>query len=397
MRTLSLRVPGLQRPPVMQALSPRVLGRFHSNVCPPAPGKLGDPNMTLMTDPRMNQTLLNHFKPELILGKWGLVGEPLPFPFNPSSPLWMIHKWNETMEKYVLPKFFAEDKMPMPNLSGIERTTEVIKGTDGNDITLYIDRPKDAAAVPGLLHTHGGGMAIMSARDRLYDVYRAQLAARGFAVVSVEFRNSSGLLGHHPYPSGLNDCMSSLAWVHENKRKLGMSSLVLTGESGGGNLCTAIALRALRDGRVKEIDGVFAMCPFIGGPDLWDSKGTQSLAENDQYFVDMKGFRVCAHTYDPARLHANDPCAWPFTAKQEDLIGLPPHVISVNELDPLRDEGLKYAEMLKGAGVQVASRIVAGTPHGADMACAFVPGCEHIFEETVASLMEFSQSLVSPP
>ncbi|MDH5675066.1 MAG: alpha/beta hydrolase [Myxococcales bacterium] len=51
----------------------------------------------------------------------------------------------------------------------------------------------------------------------------------------------------------------------------------------------------------------------------------------------------------------------------EELSGLPPHVISVNEFDPLRDEGLGYRRKLQQAGVSSLGRVVAGTSHAADM------------------------------
>jgi len=236
-------------------------------------------------------------------------------------------------------------------------------------------------------------MCIMTAEDPPFANFRRRLAAAGFAVVSVQFRNSSGQLGRHPYPAGLTDCMSALSWVHANREQLGISKLITAGESGGGNLCSAMALRALREGKQHELDGVFALCPFIAGPEVWDAQSFQSLKECDEYFIDMHAFKVCAELYDPDRRHIKDPCAWPLAANVEDLRGLPPHVVNVNELDPLRDEGLAYAEKLRAAGVRVETRVAAGTPHGADMTCANVSGCEHIFEEMLAAMRTFVESL----
>jgi acetyl esterase/lipase len=70
---------------------------------------------------------------------------------------------------------------------------------------------------------------------------------------------------------------------------------------------------------------------------------------------------------DPEHKNDHNPLCWPYRATREDLQGLPPHVISVNELDPLRDEGLKYYQMLLAAGVRGYSRTVNGTCHGGDL------------------------------
>ena len=64
----------------------------------------------------------------------------------------------------------------------------------------------------GVLHIHGGGMVILSAAGPLYTRWREALAASGMVVVGVEFRNAAGALGSHPFPAGLNDCSSALAW-----------------------------------------------------------------------------------------------------------------------------------------------------------------------------------------
>lgn len=68
-----------------------------------------------------------------------------------------------------------------------------------------------------------------------------------------------------------------------------------------------------------------------------------------------------AAVYDPGNKHNTNPLCWPINAGPEDFQGLPPHVISVNQLDPLRDEGLKYYQMLAAAGVSAYSRTVNGT------------------------------------
>ncbi len=103
----------------------------------------------------------------------------------------------------------------MPEIVGVERTVEVIKGLDGNDVTVYIHRPADrAGALPGVLHLHGGGMVLLEAAGAAYVRLRDELAAVGLVVVGVEFRNGGGKHGPYPYPAGLNDCAAGAALDH---------------------------------------------------------------------------------------------------------------------------------------------------------------------------------------
>jgi len=100
---------------------------------------------------------------------------------------------------------------------------------------------------------------------------------------------------------------------------------------------------------------------------------------------------ACAVAYDPAHENDHNPLCWPYFAEAQDLQGLPPHVISVNELDPLRDEGLKYYETLMAAGVSVYSRTVNGTCHAAEM--IFRKVIPEVSAATIRDIKGFADSL----
>ncbi len=109
--------------------------------------------------------------------------------------------------------------------------------------------------------------------------------------------------------------------------------------------------QAKREGWLGEIAGAYAQCPYISNRWLDYPEEFPSLRENDGYFISCQQAALLGSLYDPSGTHVNDVTCWAGQASAEDLAGLPPHVISVNELDPLRDEGLLYYRRLLAAGV----------------------------------------------
>ncbi len=351
---------------------------------PLLPGRLGTPNLELRDDPRADPRMLAAMAPI------GLDGTPPPSPVTADSPL------DEILENCLLAEAGFQMAFGMINqpstTPGVSSSIETITGVDGNDITLYIHRPDGAdGPLPCVLHTHGGGMAILQASDPGYARWRDELAATGLVVVGVEFRNAAGVLGPHPFPAGLNDCASAAQWVIANREALGVSTVIISGESGGGNLSIATALKANRDGWIGGIGGVYAQCPYISGGYGDPPVELTSLFENDKYFLDVENMGAMAKTYDPDGTNATNPLAWPMHAAANDLEGLPPHVISVNQLDPLRDEGLVYFRKLLDAGVSAVSRTVNGTCHAGD--CLFADAMPDVFEATIRDIKGFADSL----
>ena len=347
------------------------------------PGRLGDKNLTVNDDKRINQNLLQAM---INIGLDGVAPAP---PVTYDSSREEIQEFNNGLEP-VYTDVFADIFSNVELHDGLTNETKVIIGDDGNEIKLYITKPADASAdMPAILHLHGGGMAIMKADDPNYIYWRHKLASTGLVVVGVEFRNTAGVLGNHPFPAGLNDCVSALKWVYENKKELGISKIIVSGESGGGNLSIATALKAKQDGIVNYIDGVYAQCPYISN--LYGKENTElkSLTENDTYFLrdDMLG--LMASLYDG--IDSKNPIAWPYHADTSMLEGLPPHAITVNELDPLRDEGLAYSDKLKKAGISVSTKIIKGTVHAAEN--IFPLEIPEIHNQAIKDIKSFSYSL----
>lgn len=356
-----------------------------TDVAPTLPGRLGVPDLVLRDEPRADPGMIAAFAP------LGLDVHPAPAPVTAGSPLDAKLEFCAAVEEAYEGLFEALCAGLSP-VAGVSRATETITGVDGNQIPLYIHRPANAnGPVPCVVQIHGGGMVILKGSSPISVHWRDALAASGMVVVGVEFRNGAGAPGNHPFPAGLDDCASGLDWVFANRDQLGVSKIVVSGESGGGNLSLATALKAKREGRLDRIGGVYAMCPYISNAYADKPAELPSLFENDGYILDVAMMAALASVYDPEGSYSRDPLCWPSEVSGADLEGLPPHVISVNELDPLRDEGLAYFRRLGQVGVSAVSRTVNGTCHAGDLILpAALPD---VYAATVRDIKGFADSL----
>lgn len=315
--------------------------------------------MILKDDPRLNPSLAGALK------QFGMDQEAPGPPVSEEDPQAVKLNFISTVE----PLYQALSTMVFESLALPDNVTEktvIIQGEDGNEISLYISRPVGTKKnLPAVLHLHGGGMALLTAADPNYVHWRQTLAAKGLVVIGVEFRNIGGIQGNHPFPAGLNDCYAALKWINNQKKALGISRVIISGESGGGNLSLATTLKAKKDNALELIDGVFAQCPYISNQYAEPAKSTlPSLVENDKYLINLEAMSVMASMYDGPS--SKNPLAWPYYANPNDLKGLPPHIIYVNELDPLRDEGIAYHKKLEEVKVSSVLTTLKGTVHAAE-------------------------------
>jgi acetyl esterase/lipase len=191
----------------------------------------------------------------------------------------------------MLNSFNDETIAPSAGLS--IRTERVVASADGNTINIQFICPDNAARLPCVYYIHGGGMQFMSCYDGNYQAWGRMIAANGIAVAMVDFRNAlyaSSVPEVAPFPAGLNDCVSGLKWVHANNAALniGPQRIIVAGESGGGNLTLATALK-LSGTATPVYKGARRSVPLISGQ--WPLPQYPSSIENSGILVDLHNNR----------------------------------------------------------------------------------------------------------
>jgi len=280
----------------------------------------------------------------------------------------------------------TEDVAPSASLT--ITTREFTSEPDGNTIKIQLIQPESTEPLPCVYYIHGGGMRMMSCYDGNYRAWGKIIAAQGVTVAMVDFRNAitpSSAPEVAAYPAGLNDCVTGLKWVAANGAELNIDPerIIVAGESGGGNLTLATGLRLKREGRLDLIRGLYALCPYIAG--TWPLDENPSSIENNGILLDLHNNQG-AMAYGIEELEKRNQLAWPGFAKGEDVHGLPPTVISVNECDPLRDEGINFYRLLLREGVETRCRQVMGTIHGTEILPIV---CPEISRDTARSIADF--------
>jgi len=229
---------------------------------------------------------------------------------------------------------------------------EDVRDDTVGDVSIRMYR--HAYAPTGLVvYYHGGGHVIGSI-DIMDGVAREIADKSGAAVVSVGYR----LAPEHPFPAGLDDCEAVTRWAldHAADFNVPRELVAIAGESAGGNLAAAVALR-LRDTGDAAIAGQVLLYPGVAGATEFPSQ-----VEFDGLIIGGKSSQFYRESYAGGRDIGHDPYAAPLHA--ETLAGLPPALVVLGGCDVLRDEGRAYAARLRDDGVDVTEQCYAGQPHG---------------------------------
>lgn len=250
-----------------------------------------------------------------------------------------------------LEELFATDD-PTP----VGEVSDLTLGTPVGDIPARIYRPETPGPHPAVVYFHGGGWTVGSLDT--HDGTARELTNRvDCAVVSIDYR----LAPEHPFPAAAVDAYAATRWVADYGEKLGLDpeQIAVAGDSAGGNLAAVVSLMARdRGGPALAHQGL--IYPAVSSPEI---RWFESYDENATgYFLEQRSMEWFYEQYiDRPTDHRNE-YAFPLLAR--DLSALPDATVITCEFDPLRDEGIQYANRLETAGVDVRHEHFDGMIHG---------------------------------
>jgi acetyl esterase len=227
---------------------------------------------------------------------------------------------------------------------------------DVRDVRVRIVRPPDAVGtLPVILYMHGGGWVLGNAdtHDRLV---RELAVGTGAAVVFVEYDRSP----EAHYPVAIEQGYATAQWIVREgaANQLDPDRMAVAGDSVGGGMTAALALMANERGDVRFVQ----QSMYYPVTDAAMNTGSyEQFAEG--YFLTAKAMAWFWDAYLPDVERRSEPFASPLRASDEQLEGLPPAFVIVDEADVLRDEGEAYAARLRAAGIAVTTVRYDGITH----------------------------------
>jgi acetyl esterase/lipase len=227
---------------------------------------------------------------------------------------------------------------------------------EAGDVAVRIVRPPDATGpLPAVLYMHGGGWVLGDAdtHDRLV---RELAVGTGAVVVFVEYERSP----EARYPVAIEQGYATARWIGRDGEAHGLdpSRIAVAGDSVGGGMAAALTLMAADRGDVSFVHQAM----FYPVTDAaMDTASYEEFAEG--YFLTARSMAWFWDAYAPDLERRAEPYASPLRATDEQLAGLPPALVIVDEADVLRDEGEAYAARLRAVGVEVTTVRYDGITH----------------------------------
>ncbi|GFG76126.1 alpha/beta hydrolase [Mycobacterium botniense] len=259
----------------------------------------------------------------------------------------------------------------------VRAENRVIDGPAGHiGIRIYWP-PIDSDDLPVVVYFHGGGF-VVGDLDTHDGTARQHAVGAEAVVVSVDYR----LAPEHPYPAAIDDAWAATQWVAGHGSDIGadVTRLAVAGDSAGGTIAAVIAQRA-RDHGAPPITFQLLWYPST----LWDPS-LPSFTENAAApILDRAAIAAFSRWY-AGDVDLSDPPPGMAPGRADNLARLPAAYIGVAGHDPLRDDGIRYGELLTAAGVCAEVHNAATLVHGYLGYAGVVPAATDAMDRGLAAL-----------
>lgn len=260
-----------------------------------------------------------------------------------------VHTMTGPQARATIRARFVPNQNPEPVSAVTDHHVDVAGGT----VAVRVYRPTSSEPLPILVYAHGGGFVFcdVDSHDGLCRNLANLLPA---VVISVDYR----LAPEHRWPTAAEDVLAVIEWAAAHASEFGgdLRRIAVGGDSAGGNLAAVTTVMA-RDRGSPHIAAQLLLYPVIAAD-----------FDTDSYRMFGHGFynpRPALQWYWDQYVPTVDDRMHPYASPlQADLTGLPPAVIVLAGHDPLRDEGIAYAEALDAAGVPTTRCTFDGAIHG---------------------------------
>jgi acetyl esterase len=243
------------------------------------------------------------------------------------------------------------------------------------DLPIRIYRPTADTSAPAIIYLHGGGW-VLNFLD-IYDASLSRLANQtGATIISVHYQKAP----EHPFPIPFDDCYATLLWAIENADALQIDKkrIGVAGDSAGGNLASAVALKA-RDNGIKL---AFQLLVYPCNDRNFDTASYKEHATG--LGLTTQAMKWFWDQYLQGDAHDENPYAIPQRAT--DFSSLTPAIFITAQYDPLTSDSEKYAEALRKAGVTVEYREYAGMIHGFYSSMGVTPTAKEAIDFAAAEI-----------
>ena len=252
--------------------------------------------------------------------------------------------------KFVNPVHTIAQQLAMPQSKSPLPPGVSLEHVDASGVPAQLIVAPGAVKSRWILYLHGGGWAQAGSDDNRAFVARLSQAA-GASALYPDYR----LAPKHPFPAGLNDCVTAYRWLRS--QGVAASHIVIAGESAGGNLTLATAL-ALRESGDELPAALVAMSPATDMAMTGETYQTKALVDP------ILGSGLPQDAFALYTNHgATDPRNPLVSPLYANVQGLPPTLLQVGTQEVLLSDATRMADRLKAAGVEVKLEIWPGMWH----------------------------------